>query len=122
MVAAERRARRGGRRAGRPAPRRRGRRGTPGPSPFLVFAASLPVTVLIVIVLLTPLTGLGFDPLSPVGALVQVTLTALVYAGLVRLLVVGPGALTWAEMGIRRLPLPPRARAISCTAPRSRSR
>ena len=75
-----------------------------GPSPFLVFGASLPVTVLIVVVLLTPASGLGFDPLSPLGAFVQVSITALVYAGLVRLLVVGTGALSWAEMGIKRLP------------------
>ena len=76
-----------------------------GPSPFLVFAASLPVTVLLVIVIVGGASIAGLDALSPLGALVQVVLTALVYCGLVRLLVVGPGALSWAEMGLRRLPV-----------------
>jgi uncharacterized protein len=37
--------------------------------------------------------------------MLSVALTALVYIGLVRLLVVGSGALSWADMGLRRLPL-----------------
>lgn len=70
-----------------------------GPSPFLVFAASLPLTILLVIVVVGPASLLGFDLRSPAASLVSVLATALVYAGLVRLLVVGPGGLGWREMG-----------------------
>jgi uncharacterized protein len=80
--------------------------GYDGPSPFLVFGATLPVTILLVIVLVgVAARVVGLDATSPQGALVQVALTALVYAGLVRLLVVGPGALSWAEMGVRWWPV-----------------
>jgi membrane protease YdiL (CAAX protease family) len=74
-----------------------------GPSPFLVFAATIPVSVLIVIVLSVPLTALGVDLDGPLGALLSVTIQAIVYIGLVRLLVVDTGALDWRAM--RVLPL-----------------
>ena len=74
-----------------------------GPSPFLVFAASLAVTVLAVVVVLGPASALGLDTGSPLAAVLQVLITGLVYVGLIKLLVVSPGALTWAEMGLRRL-------------------
>jgi membrane protease YdiL (CAAX protease family) len=79
--------------------------GYAGPSPFLVFAASLAVTVLIVIVVVGGASLAGLDALSPLGALVQVAITGLVYAGLVQLLIVSPGALTWREMGVRSVPV-----------------
>ncbi len=79
--------------------RARGEAGYVGPSPFLVFAASLPLTILLVIVVVGPASVLGFDLRSPAASLVSVLATALVYAGLVRLLVVGPGSLGWREMG-----------------------
>ena len=81
-------------------------RPTPGPSPFLVFAAAIAD--------LAP----GRRPrraaarrllgdrrrTGPVGAAPRRSLVqALVFIGLVRLLVVGTGALSWAEMGLRRL-------------------
>ncbi|HUP54912.1 MAG TPA: hypothetical protein VM408_05350, partial [Methylomirabilota bacterium] len=74
----------------------------PGPSPFLVFAASIPVSLLAVFVLAIPLTiaGVGVD--GPIGRLASVLIQALVYIGLIRLLVVDTGALSWAAMGIRR--------------------
>ncbi len=76
--------------------------GYTGPSPFLVFAASLPLTILLVILVVAPASLLGLDTTSPLAALVSVTVTAVVYLGLVRLLVVDPGALGWREMGWRR--------------------
>jgi membrane protease YdiL (CAAX protease family) len=83
----------------------RGTRGDgryPGPSPFLVFAASVPVSVLAVFIFAIPLTIAGFDVDGPIGRLASVLIQALVYIGLIRLLVVDTGALSWAEMGVRR--------------------
>lgn len=83
--------------------RARGMAGYAGPSPFLVFGASIPVSVLAIVVLALPLglAGISFD--GPLGALLSVTVQAGVYVGLIRLLVVDTGALDWAAMGIRRL-------------------
>lgn len=75
--------------------------GYAGPSPFLVFAASLPLTVLVVGVLIVPFLAAGFSITSPAAALLSVVLTTLVYVILVRLLVVGTGALAWRDMGVR---------------------
>ena len=82
--------------------RTRAERAYAGPSPFLVFAASVPVSLLAVIVLGIPLTLIGIAVDGPVGRLASVALQALIYAGLIRLLVVDTGALSWAEMGLRR--------------------
>lgn len=76
-----------------------------GPSPFLVFAATIAATYFI-----GALIGLGLEAVaggtsvaaSPAGQLVAGLLTAAVFIGLIRLVVVGTGALSWAEMGIRR--------------------
>lgn len=73
-----------------------------GPSPFLVFAASLPLTILLVALLMAPLALLGVAPTSPAAALLSVVVTGVVYLALIRLLVVGPGALSWREMGLVR--------------------
>ena len=73
-----------------------------GPSPFLVFAASVPVSLFAVFVLAIPLTLIGVAVDGPVGRLASVVVQALVYVGLIRLLVVDTGALSWAEMGVRR--------------------
>ncbi len=77
--------------------------GYAGPSPFLVFAATIVVANLIY----APLFLVGgwshlLDPTSPAGAFVSLLLSTLVYVGLIRLLVVGTGSLSWREMGIRR--------------------
>jgi len=71
-----------------------------GPSPWLAFAAVLPLTLLAVLVVLGPLSALGLDPVSPLATAIGLALTAAVYLGLVRLLVIGPGALTWREMAV----------------------
>jgi membrane protease YdiL (CAAX protease family) len=74
----------------------------PGPSPFLVFAASIPVSLLAVLVFAIPLTIAGIEVDGPIGRLASVFIQALVYIGLIRLLVVDTGALRWADMGVRR--------------------
>lgn len=74
-----------------------------GPSPLLVFAASIPVSVLAIIAVGVPL-GLAGVPLDgPFAAVVSVSLQAVVYIGLIRLLVVDTGALDWRAMGITPL-------------------
>jgi len=79
----------------------RGMAGYAGPSPLLVFAASIPVSVLAVIAVGLPL-GLAGVPLDgPFAALLSVALQAVVYITLIRLLVVDTGALGWREMGLR---------------------
>jgi CAAX protease family protein len=74
-----------------------------GPSPYLVLAASVPVAILALFVVSLPLALIGIDLDGAFGALVSVTVQALVYIGLVRLLVVDVGALDWHAMGIRPL-------------------
>jgi membrane protease YdiL (CAAX protease family) len=83
--------------------RARGMDGYAGPSPLLVFAASIPVSVLVVIVVGLPLGLIGVPLDGPVGALLSVVLQAVVYIALIRLLVVDTGALDWRSMGLRRL-------------------
>jgi membrane protease YdiL (CAAX protease family) len=79
--------------------------GYAGPSPLLVFAASVPVSILILVILVLPLDALGVPIDGPVGSLLSVVVQALVNLGLIRLLVVDTGALDWRAMGIRRLDL-----------------
>jgi membrane protease YdiL (CAAX protease family) len=74
----------------------------PGPSPFLVFAASVPVSLFSVLVIAIPLTIAGIEVDGSIGRLASVFIQALVYVGLIRLLVVDTGALSWADMGLRR--------------------
>ena len=73
-----------------------------GPSPLLVFAASIPLTILGSAAVGLALSALGISVQSPVAAVAAVSIQALIYGGLIRLLVVDPGALRWAEMGLRR--------------------
>ena len=80
----------------------RGIAGYTGPAPILVFAASLTLTLLLVVVVGNVLVAVGMDPAGPVSALVSVGLTALAYVVLIRLLVVGTGSLSWADMGLTR--------------------
>jgi uncharacterized protein len=71
-----------------------------GPSPVLTFAAVISLTLLLVVVVIAPLAALGLDLASPLAALVSMILTTIVYIGVVRLLVVGTGALDWRAMGM----------------------
>ena len=84
---------------------RRGRADLPyrGPSPFVVFAAAIPISILCLIALAVPLGALGVPLDGPFVALLSVTVQAVVYVTLVRLLVVDVGALGWREMGVTRL-------------------
>ncbi len=80
----------------------RGRLPYQGPSPFLVLFASVPISLLALLVVSVPLAFVGVPLDGPFGALVSVTVQAAVYIGLVRLLVVDAGALDWAAMGVSR--------------------
>jgi membrane protease YdiL (CAAX protease family) len=73
-----------------------------GPSPFLVFAAVISISILAAWVEGVPLTVLGIPLDGPFAALVAVTGQAVIYIWLVRLLVVDTGALSWREMGVLR--------------------
>ena len=74
-----------------------------GPSPFLVLAASVPISLLALVVVAVPLSLVGVPLDGPFAALLSVTVQAVVYIGLVRLLVVDVGALDWRVMGVGRL-------------------
>jgi len=82
-------------------------RGEPyaGPSPILVFAATIAVTyfvgAILGLLLDAVLTSSGATVWPPVGQLIAGAVTALVFIGLIRLTVVGTGALSWSEMGLR---------------------
>ena len=73
-----------------------------GPSPVLTFVAAIALTLVGVVVILAPLSALGLDATAPLATTISLVVTLAAYVVVVRLLVVGPGALTWAEMGIRR--------------------
>lgn len=70
-----------------------------GPSPVLVFGALLTTTLFVAILVGVPLELAGVHLDRAVGDLVSVAVQALVFIGIVRLMVVGPGAITWADMG-----------------------
>ncbi len=77
-----------------------------GPSPILVFAATIAVTYFVGAVLGQLLESLvsstGTKVWAPIGQLIAGVLTAIIFIGVVRLTVVGTGALSWSEMGMRR--------------------
>ncbi len=72
-----------------------------GPSPLLVFAATVPVAYLITIVVGVILAGLGLEAPRPLADLLIVAIQGAVNVGLVALLVVGTGAATWRALGWR---------------------
>jgi membrane protease YdiL (CAAX protease family) len=82
--------------------RARGGRVYTGPSPLLVFAASIPLSVVAIVGIGIPLALVGLAVDGPAGRLASVVVQALIYIGLIRLLVVDAGALSWRAMGIRR--------------------
>ena len=73
-----------------------------GPSPFLLVAASIPVGSLGAILVGLIASVLRVDPNGPAGTFAVLAVIQLTYLALTRLLVVGVGALSWAEMGFRR--------------------
>lgn len=72
-----------------------------GPSPILVFAATVVGLYLAVVGVGTPLRLLGVTVEGPALALLGVILQGVVVVLILRALVVGPGALSWEEMGLR---------------------
>jgi membrane protease YdiL (CAAX protease family) len=77
----------------------------PGPSPFLVFAAVIPSASLVNGLVFLVARPLGVSADGPLASLIALAVQAVIYIALVRLLVVGPGALTWPDMGILRRPI-----------------
>lgn len=73
-----------------------------GPSPVLVFLTVLAVSQLAGFTVGLPLSVIANDIPRPVGDLLGVLVQAGVFAGVLRLMVVGAGALGWAEMGLVR--------------------
>ena len=70
-----------------------------GPSPVLVLAAAITTSLVAILVVGTPLE-LGHVQVSrPVGDLLQEAVQATVWIIVVRLLVVGTGAISWRDMG-----------------------
>jgi len=57
---------------------------------------------LAIVMLTVPISLVGLAVDGPVGRFASVAAQAVIYVGLVRLLVVDAGALSWAEMGFRR--------------------
>ena len=75
-----------------------------GPSPVLAFLAVIALTLIVTVAVLAPLAALGLDPQSAVATTISLLITMLAYIAVVRLVVVGPGALSWADMGLRATP------------------
>jgi membrane protease YdiL (CAAX protease family) len=82
--------------------RARGTEPYTGPSPLLVFAASIPVAYLLAIVAGFLLDAMGASATRPVAELLLLSLQAAAYLIVIGVTVVGTGALTWREMGFHR--------------------
>lgn len=72
-----------------------------GPSPLLVFGAVFALTLLVGLVI----GALDVVPEGSVAVMVSVLISAAISVGMIALVVVSPGALSWREMGFR-LPAP----------------
>ena len=75
-----------------------------GPSPVLVFLAVVATSRLVGFLVGLPLQLVAESIPIEVGDLLAVLLQAFVFLGIVRLTVVGPGAVTWAQMHLDRSP------------------
>ncbi len=73
--------------------RARGRLPYLGPSPFLVFAAAVPLSIIAILVVVIPMGLLGVPADGPFARLVSVLVQTIVYVALIRLLVIDTGAL-----------------------------
>lgn len=74
-----------------------------GPSPILVFLTVVATSRLAGFVVGVPLLAVADAVPLPVGDLLAVIVQAVVFLGILRLTVVGPGVLSWAAMGLERL-------------------
>ena len=77
-----------------------------GPSPLIVFLVALTVTLVVATIVAIAFDFVGFAPWRPIGDLVVVAIEAVIFIGVAAALVVAPGAISWAEMG---LTVPPRS-------------
>lgn len=82
--------------------RRTARLAYAGPAPVLTFLAVVVGWYLAAIVALTPLQLLKVQVEGPALTLLGIGLQAAVVVAILRIMVVGSEALTWAEMGVRR--------------------
>ncbi len=73
-----------------------------GPSPVLVFFVVLAVSQLAGFAVGFPLSLVASNIPRPVGDLLGVIVQGAVFVGVLRLMVVGAGALTWTDMGLAR--------------------
>jgi membrane protease YdiL (CAAX protease family) len=73
-----------------------------GPSPVLVFLVVLAASQLAGFVVGLPLALIAGSIPRPVGDLLAVIVQAAVFAGVLRIMVVGAGSLAWADMGLTR--------------------
>jgi membrane protease YdiL (CAAX protease family) len=73
-----------------------------GPSPLLVFLVVLAASQLAGFAVGLPLSLIVHDVPRPVADLLGVLVQAAVFAGVLRLMIVGSDAMGWAEMGLRR--------------------
>jgi hypothetical protein len=76
--------------------------GYAGPSPWLVFAAAFLGSIFIVNLVAVALGAAGIALSDQAAVLVSSLVSGLVSVGLVGVLVIGPGALTWRDLGLRR--------------------
>ncbi len=72
-----------------------------GPSPWLVFAATIALSLAVQVLVVIVARAFGVATTVPLLTTILLAMTALVYVVVVRLLVVGSGALSWADMGLR---------------------
>jgi membrane protease YdiL (CAAX protease family) len=68
----------------------------------LAFPLVVVATFVALIAVLAPLSALGLDARSPLATTLNLLLTTALYVGVIRVLVVGPGALSWRDMGVVR--------------------
>ena len=73
-----------------------------GPSPVLVFLAIVATSRLAGYVVGVPLLAVADSVPRPLGDLLAVIVQAVVFLGVVRLTVVGPGVFSWSSMGLER--------------------
>lgn len=73
-----------------------------GPSPVIVFLVILATSQLAGFAVGLPLSLIATDIPRPVGDLLGVLVQAVVFAGVLRLMVVAAGVMGWAEMGLSR--------------------
>jgi membrane protease YdiL (CAAX protease family) len=71
-----------------------------GPSPLLVLLAAVAVTQVAGFAIGFPLQAIGASVPRPIGDLIAVAVQALVFVFVVRVMVLGTGALQWRDMGL----------------------